>query len=288
MRDDLTPDAIAALCQRATAAAVAIEVVQQTGSTNADLLGRLARLADAAPTSALTGPTLLVARRQDAGRGRAGRSWHSDDASLTFSLAWRFRQPLSVLLGLPLAVGVAVAEVLGARGYPVTLKWPNDVLMDGRKLAGILIETATTPSLLHHETWAVIGIGINLENNTEAPLPDTLPDGSVPIARLPITERNVLMAALLDSLAATMQVFAECGLQPFVERWNALHAHAGQLVDIFERQQIVRSGQALGVDASGRLLLQTGQGQVAIVAGDVSLRLSGSPSMAEVGDAVAD
>src|SRR5690606_38103684 len=133
---------------------IALEIVAETGSTNADLLARAAR-------QELTGATLLWALSQTAGRGRAGRSWHSsDDATLTFSLAWPFALSPQQLAGLPLAVGVAVAETLAASGIDVRLKWPNDILRNGDKLAGILIETAVDK---HQRTiWAVIGIGINL------------------------------------------------------------------------------------------------------------------------------
>ena len=118
------------------------DFVAETGSTNADLLARAA-----ASTSGLDGPVLLLAGSQTAGRGRAGRSWQSaPDASLTFSLAWKFDRALPQLVGLPLAVGVAIAEALHACGLDARLKWPNDVLLDGRKLAGILIETQAAPT----------------------------------------------------------------------------------------------------------------------------------------------
>ena len=253
---DLHPGAIAGACSTSAGASVAIEVVLQTGSTNADLLARVESLAV---------PTLLVAQRQSAGRGRAGRTWQSDDASLTFSLAWPFELPLACLVGLPLAVGVAVAEVLAARNVPVQLKWPNDILLDGAKLAGILIETAASKRV-PGRVWTVIGIGINLMAPGVAA---AMPVGS---AALPATERNVLMAQLLDALAPTLSAFAQTGFAPWASRWNALHAHAGQAVDIIDRGQVRQSGTALGVDASGQLLLQGAGATVAVLAGDVSLR----------------
>ena len=274
----ITPAAIADACRTAAAASVRIDVVAQTGSTNADLLARANNARSVDTTNAvpsLPGPTLLVALAQTAGRGRAGRAWQSNLDSLAFSLAWPFSLPVSGLLGLPLAVGVAVAEVLAARQVKVSLKWPNDILLEGRKLAGILIESTSSGTAAgrgRRQTWAVIGIGMNL-----------FPAGSnerlidVPAsAALPATDRNVLLAELLDAIVSNLQQFERAGLAPFVARWNALHAHAGRQVDIIDRGKILASGAALGVDASGRLLLDAGTPAlaqvVAIVAGDVSLR----------------
>jgi BirA family biotin operon repressor/biotin-[acetyl-CoA-carboxylase] ligase len=256
----LTAAGIAA--RAADPAGVAVEVVPETGSTNADLMARAA-------AGSLAGPVLLLALQQTAGRGRAGRSWLSSAGhSLTFSLAWRFTGPPQRLSGLPLAVGVAVAEALARLAVPVQLKWPNDIYKDGAKLAGILIETQTGAGA----TWAVIGIGLNLV------LPDQLEAqigreaASAPwLARM---DRNELMAALLDSLAATLRHFEAHGFVPFAARWNLLHAWAGRPVRILDQGKVLQQGVAAGVDDTGRLLLDTDQGRVAISAGDVSLRLN--------------
>ena len=110
-------------------------------------------------------------------------------------------------------------------------------------------------------------------------------DGAI-VAALPATDRNVLLAALLDALVLSLQEFEQAGLAPFVARWNALHAHAGQRVDILDQGRILHSGVALGIDAGGRLLLDTGvpgpAQVVAIVAGDVSLRASQGGARAAV------
>lgn len=240
-------------------ARVAVEVVEQTGSTNADLLARAPQLA---------APLLLLAEHQTAGRGRAGRSWLSRPGqSLTFSLAWPFPGGLRQMAGLPLAVGVALAETLGRLGQPVQLKWPNDVLKDGDKLAGVLVEAQPAPD---GAAWAVIGIGLNLA------LPDDLerqigrPAAAVPwLARM---DREALMAALLDGLADVLAQFAYAGFAAFTARWNLLHAYQGQAVRILDRDQLLHEGLAAGVDEDGRLLLDTAAGRVAVIAGDVSLR----------------
>jgi len=242
-----------------SSAGVAVEVVAETGSTNADLLARAATL---------SAPLLLIAEHQTAGRGRAGRSWLSAPGhSLTFSLAWRFEGGLSALAGLPLAVGTALAEALGRLGQPVQLKWPNDLLKDGDKLAGILVEAQAAAA----GTWAIVGIGLNLAMPDELEERIGRPVAAVPwLARM---DRDALMAALLDGLAQALQAFAAKGFAAFSARWNLLHAYQGQPVTIVDRGEVLHEGLAAGVDDGGRLLLDTEGGRIAIVAGDVSLRV---------------
>jgi BirA family biotin operon repressor/biotin-[acetyl-CoA-carboxylase] ligase len=248
--------AIAALSR----AGVAVEVVAQTGSTNADLLAR---------ASTLAAPVLLIAEHQSAGRGRAGRSWlSSPEGSLTFSLAWRFDGGPQALLGLPLAVGVALADTLGTLGQQVQLKWPNDVLKDGDKLAGILIETQSAPG---GGTWCVIGIGLNLlmPDEMEAQLGRSAA-GMPWLARM---DRDALMAALLDGLADCLREFTARGFAAFSARWNLRHAWQGETVVLLDGGVVRHEGRAAGVDDSGRLLLDTAEGRIAVMAGDVSLRV---------------
>ena len=238
---------------------IAVEVVPETGSTNADLLAR---------TPQLTAPVLRIAEHQTAGRGRAGRSWLSEPGlSLTFSLAWRFDGGLRTLAGLPLAVGVALAETLERLGQPVQLKWPNDVLKDGAKLAGILVETQALPD---GAAWAIVGIGVNLV------MPDALEEkigrSAAAMPWLARMDRDELMAALLDGLADALALFARAGFGAFAPRWNLLHAWQGHPVVILDRGEVLHDGLAAGVDDTGRLLLDTAAGRITVVAGDVSLR----------------
>jgi BirA family biotin operon repressor/biotin-[acetyl-CoA-carboxylase] ligase len=253
--------AIAALSN--AGADVTVEVVEETGSTNADLLARAATL---------TAPLLLVARNQTAGRGRAGRSWlSSSEGSLTFSLAWRFAGGLPRLTGLPLAVGVALAETLERLGVQVGLKWPNDVLKDGDKLAGILIETQTAPA---GGVWAVIGIGLNLIMPDELEAQVGRSVASLPwLARM---DRDALLAALLDGLAGALHEFEGAGFAAFAARWNLRHAWQGETVSVLDRGTVLHEGSAAGVDDAGRLLLDTPEGRIAVLAGDVSLRVKGA------------
>lgn len=261
MTERLSSDRIGALC-RPAAEPVNIRVVEQTGSTNADLLADLANL---------TAPTLLIARSQTAGRGRAGRSWLSSPGkSLTFSLAWKFHQPVHALMGLPLAVGVAIADALEMFNVTVRLKWPNDVLVEGRKLAGILIESASAGRTPHDASWAVIGIGINMAVTESMTAEIGRPVASIPwLAEL---DQDILMANLLSSLAETLVKFEHEGLAAFTQRWNALHAYAGSAVTIVDNGSLLHEGVAIGIDDTGRFLLDTTAGRIAIMAGDVSLR----------------
>lgn len=268
MSNSLTASAIAAGTRMA--GLVAIETVEQTGSTNADLMARAGQL---------TRPTLLAADVQTAGRGRAGRSWMSSTDNLTFSLAWPLRRPLRELAGLPLAVGVALAESLAAQHVPVRLKWPNDLWLDDAKLGGILIETALDRDGSHHNggqrsdalrVWAIIGIGLNLAQ------PDELARQiGRPVAALPANlaqDRNRLLGMLLDGLASALQQFEHDGFAAFQERWNALHAWTGRSVAILDQERVILEGVATGVDAQGQLLVQGTGGLVPVLAGDVSLR----------------
>lgn len=261
MTNSLTSERISALC-RPAAQQVTVQVVDETGSTNADLLAAL---------PALAAPTLLLARSQTAGRGRAGRSWLSEPGrSLTFSLAWKFAVPVHALVGLPLAVGVALADALRTFGVAATLKWPNDVLFDRKKLAGVLIETASAGRQPHDASWAVIGIGLNLALDERAAALIGRPVASIP--RLTELDQDTVVAELLSSLAETLVQFEHEGMAAFVPRWNALHAYGGQPVVILDGGRVLHDGTAVGIDEIGRFVLDTAAGRVAVMAGDVSLR----------------
>lgn len=248
-----------------------IEVVAETGSTNADLLGRIVVDNSIDNSSrALAWPTLLVAETQTAGRGRAGRPWLTAPSSaLTFSLAWPFSGPLQALAGLPLAVGVTIAETLADFGVEVRLKWPNDVLLGGRKLAGILIETATA---VDAQVWVVIGIGLNIAISER--LQEQIGRRTANLPTAVAQDHDLLLASLLTALIRNLRQFEAEGFAAFVERWNLLHAFTGQQVLILDQGKTLHEGTALGIDRIGRLLLLPNDAvtPIAIMAGDISLR----------------
>ena len=262
-----------------------IEIVDETGSTNADLMAQLKSLSRDA--FALRSPTVRVAYRQSAGRGRQGRSWFGEPGNaLMLSLGCVLPRPLEGLAGLSLAIGTALVE--GLRTLPlegeakVALKWPNDVLLDGGKLAGILIETAwSTPGA----SAVVIGAGINVQDaEALAAQVDAQQTGVARQARptqpaalsqaWPSANLTDTFVAVLSALDGALARFSSEGFAPFAERWSAYHAYAGREVVLLEQGVEVARGIALGVDALGQLLLDTTGGVRPIATGDVSLRLA--------------
>lgn len=248
----LAPSLIAAALG-ALAARFDIDVVEQCDSTNTLLLERAGRGAPAG--------TVVVARHQLAGRGRMGREWHTDEASsLAFSLLWRLPGGASPS-GLSLAAGVAVAEALRRQSIEgVLLKWPNDVLREGKKLGGILVELAGAT--------AVIGIGLNLR--LPPGLPPEVSRGATAIDRH--VDRNELLVSLLTSLHEALEKFGAGGFAALRDRWQALNAHAGVPVRVISEFAVPVEGVCIGVDVDGALLLETAVCVQRILSGDVSLR----------------
>jgi BirA family transcriptional regulator, biotin operon repressor / biotin---[acetyl-CoA-carboxylase] ligase len=262
-----------------------IEIVEETGSTNADLMARVKALPR--KSTALPRPIVRVAYLQTAGRGRRGRTWYAEPGNaLLFSVACVLPRPLEDLAGLSLAVGVALVD--GLRSLPVAgpgqiaLKWPNDVLLEGDKLAGILIETAWSTE---YASAVVIGIGTNVKGADElaakvgALNADVPPQarGTTPTAlsrALPNANLTDTLAAELNALEAVLKRFGAEGFAPFQPRWNACHAYAGREVVLLEQGVEQGRGVAVGVDERGQLLLDTPGGRQVIATGDVSLRLA--------------
>ena len=225
-------------------------------STNAVLLAR-------AEAGAPSG-SVVIAASQTAGRGRRGRTWISAPGdSLTFSLLWRF--PAGTLpLGLSLAAGLAVAQALmKVSAGRMALKWPNDVLQDGRKLAGILVELV--PGAPH---VAVIGIGLNLR--LPALLPPEIRATATALDR-PI-DINVLLAALLVELCAVLETFATAGFAALRSDWEALHAYQDVPVQLLADFAPPRAGICRGVDVDGALLFESAGKVERILSGEISLR----------------
>lgn len=246
----------------------AIELVDETGSTNADLVHacRMADWSDAV--------TARLAYRQTAGRGRLGRPWQGQ-AGLTFSVALPLPVPPARLAGLSLALGLAVAEALddcAPSAGRVRLKWPNDLQIDGRKLAGILIEAVPAGP---GRAWAVIGIGLNLVR--DAAMEAALDRPLAGVAELlsgfdPQRDPTRVFAAVLNHLGAMREVFVAEGFAPMAPRWSARDAFRDEPVRLLQDGRLLAEGLARGVDGDGHLLLETANGLQPIASGELSLR----------------
>ncbi|MDP1525626.1 MAG: biotin--[acetyl-CoA-carboxylase] ligase [Rhodocyclaceae bacterium] len=256
--------------QRVDLAALSLALGDMACRFDADLLPTcdssnavlLARAEAGAPNG-----TVVIAETQTAGRGRRGRPWLSAPGdSLTFSLLWRFA-PGTSPAGLSLAVGLAVAialEKIGAgKTAPIQLKWPNDLLRDGKKLGGILVELV--PGTTHA---AVIGIGLNL--HLPVAMPADLREQSAALG-VPV-DPNQLLAALLIELRATLEIFAQHGFAALRSAWQAHHAFENTPVRLLSDFAPPRDGICRGIAVDGALLFDT-DGQVErILSGEISLR----------------
>lgn len=262
---DVIDEATVAAALGDHAALFRLEVAGSVESTNT-LLSQHA--AAGAPNGAV-----VVAECQTAGRGRMGRVWQSAvGTSLTFSLLWRFEQGAGWLGGLSLAVGLAVVRVLrqyGARD--AGLKWPNDVVWHGCKIAGILIELqgdALGPSA------AVIGVGLNIRLTPALREHIDQAVADVESARGGAVERNRLLADLLIELGAVLKAFAQDGLAHLGEEWRKYDVYAGRAVQVKRPDGSIDHGVANGIAADGALLLDTDSGPRTYHSGEVSLRLA--------------
>jgi BirA family biotin operon repressor/biotin-[acetyl-CoA-carboxylase] ligase len=241
----------------------ALDIRYEVNSTNTTLLECAA---GGAP-----GGTVLAAEWQSGGRGRLGRVWYAGvGEALTFSVLWRFARGAAALSGLSLAVGVGLARALAAAGgRGVALKWPNDVVCGGGKLAGILTELAGDAL---GPTAAVIGIGINvrLSAATRARIGQAAADVETACGTAP--DRNHLLARVLIELDRVLDAFGHDGFAPLQAEWQRCHAHQGRRVTLTLPDGTRQTGRARGVAEDGSLLLETRSGTKRYHSGEITLR----------------
>jgi BirA family biotin operon repressor/biotin-[acetyl-CoA-carboxylase] ligase len=237
-----------------------ITVHLEIDSTNSHLMSRAA-------TEEVDG-VVCIAERQTSGRGRRGRTWLTPaGGSIALSLGRHLSVAIAEIAPLSLVVGVAVAnamERLGVSG--VSLKWPNDVLLDGVKVGGILIELAGIADPLK----VVIGVGINVGSGAEVSARLGMPVGDV-LARRHDISRNDLVAELINNIHELTAKFESEGFSAMRADWEALHAHQNRTVRIISANETVE-GIARGVTAGGELVLETPSGIRHFSGGEVSLR----------------
>ena len=213
--------------------------------------------------------TAILSERQTAGRGRRGRQWFSPKGgNLYLSLGWCFNKPLSELGCLPLVVALSAATALTRNGLQRhRIKWPNDLLLDGKKLSGCLIEVQGDANGPCH---MVMGVGINIQMpSSEATSAIGQPWTDLR-TWLPDCSRNRLAALLLEELIAHCSLFAEKGFTPFKHHWERLDCLKGQQVDVAAGQETL-SGTVSGINDSGALLLDTGVETLSLHSGEVSI-----------------
>ena len=240
-----------------------LELTDSVDSTNTLLMRR-------ASAGAAHG-TVLVAEHQSGGRGRMGRTWHAGiGGGLMFSLLWRFEQGAGALVGLSLATGVALArafEQLDVAG--AALKWPNDVIWTGAKLAGILIEMqgdALGPS------FAVIGVGVNVRLTESVRTQVEQPIADLETACGRTLDRNEVLALVLSVLHGVVQDFSRAGFAPLREEWQRRHTHQNRVVTVGLPDGTVHRGTARGVAEDGALIVQASGELRRYHAGEISLR----------------
>lgn len=209
---------------------------------------------------------LVLAEMQTSGRGRRGRVWQSPFAkNLYMSLAFHIDGGPQSIAGLSLVAGLSIANTIKALGdLPLKLKWPNDLMINDQKLAGILVELQGEPST---QCKVVLGVGLNVEMTTEAASEIDQPWCNL-VDHINVG-RNQLLQSLVKNLIADLDRFKREGFKEFVDQWNELDYFAGQEVVVLGGSQ---AGQSMGVDLLGNLLLESEQGLVAVNAGEVSVR----------------
>ncbi|NKU47560.1 biotin--[acetyl-CoA-carboxylase] ligase [Rhodococcus hoagii] len=239
-----------------------VDVVTETGSTNADLL--------AAPRDADYPRSVLIAEHQTGGRGRHARPWVSAPRALV-TVSAVLDMPgmdLADIGWLPLLAGVAVVDVLrGTAGVDAELKWPNDVLIGGRKVVGILAEVAATAPV----ATVVVGIGLNVSlTEDELPVPTAT---SLLLEDAEVTDRTVLVRAILRELARRHREWEAAGWKvdalaaAYKERCGTLGRRVR--AELPGDRELI--GTAIDVDVEGRIVIEAdGKSPVAVSAGDIT------------------
>ena len=238
---------------------------RETESTN--------KLAKKLAASGAAEGTVVVAGTQTKGRGRLCRKWSSPPGGLWFSVVLRPRMRHSETVGIVFAAGLGVAQVLrGLWGLEAETKWPNDVLVNGRKICGILAEARTVNGGID---FVVVGVGINANFEVEKALPKELHDAAASIEGElgKKVSLEALLGAVLGRLEENCRILQKVGLAPVLAEWKKYAAFLGQEVEVATQTAETR-GVAVDVDSEGMLVLELEDGtRQRIIAGDVSLHV---------------
>lgn len=213
---------------------------------------------------------VCLAEQQESGRGRRGRNWISPfGGNLYFSVLWRFTAGASQLTGLSLAIAVAICRALRDIGLKnVGVKWPNDIVVSGRKLAGILLEIVGEAA---GPCSVVVGIGLNVRMPSKKMAEVTQPWIDLETALGTSVARNELAARLISHIIHACQDFDSEGMASILDEWQDLDAYAGRQV-IIHLPNGQLQGVVKGVDNTGALLLEQGNELRRFLSGEISLR----------------
>ena len=235
-----------------------LEIFWSLDSTNSYLMEKM--------SVPFPGYRICLAEQQLAGRGRRGRTWVSPFGSnLYMSVARMFSRSVTDLGGLSLVVGMQVVETLRSGGVDhVGLKWPNDIILNDGKVAGILVEVG---SVIEAEIPVVVGIGVNTWLSERDR--DRIDQAFSTLGEK--VNKNELAGRILSGVTRALEEFGQLGFSSFHERWAEFNVYAGKDVVVHLGDSIIH-GRDLGVDAAGNLLLDTSGGVRSFNAGEVSLR----------------
>lgn len=264
----LDADHVLSLLDPAVGSAIGrFEVLTEVDSTNSHLMRREPPLAGTAD--------VCLAEYQSSGRGRHGRVWHAPLGSgICLSIAWSFIEQPSELGALSLVLGVAVMRALDELGISgASLKWPNDILADGRKLGGILAELRGEVAGPAHIV-AGVGLNVRMSQAARAAISDPWRDQIIDLSELDTSEtpsRNGLAAALIEAIIAALRQFQQDGFAAFRREWSDHDAIGRSHVRIVAADGDVQ-GQALGVDEQGAMLVDVGGELRRFFCGEVSIR----------------
>ncbi|MDD1745279.1 MAG: biotin--[acetyl-CoA-carboxylase] ligase [Candidatus Methanoperedens sp.] len=209
--------------------------------------------------------TVVIAESQTGGRGRMGRKWISPEGGIWLSVVLKPRmQPLHAPR-ITLLAGVAVAKTIRNIGLPAKIKWPNDVLINGKKVCGILTEIGAEMDSIQ---YVVVGVGIDANVDTET-FPEEVRDSSTSLKNELGFDINRVefVQRLLSELESLYMKFQKEGFSSILEEWRNMSATIGEWVKITTQSRIMY-GEAIGVDSEGALILETSEGKLEkIVAG---------------------
>ncbi|MGL4714146.1 MAG: bifunctional biotin--[acetyl-CoA-carboxylase] ligase/biotin operon repressor BirA [Shewanella sp.] len=220
-------------------------------------------------TAELKSGDVCVAEYQSAGRGRRGRTWVSPYGHhLYFSLFWTFPQGMAQAMGLSLVVACTLVEVLKSFGVEnIGVKWPNDIYVDNKKLAGILIEMSRQTD---SECQLIIGVGINMAMSEEQGKGIDQPWSDLSeLVCMP--DKTALVIALQKQLKRDIQLFEREGLGAFQARWQTVDLFYGRDIRLLMGEKSV-DGICRGIDEQGAVLLETVDGVQTFIGGEISLR----------------